>query len=257
MLVGWPKTDNMPRSRVLRMLSSDIDGDEACCGAGDLFPIVNEESVQKSERYTSVYDMDDNLLEAEEVSPSTSFSSAGSDITHVDRRSTGKLSQIDHILATRGIKDRVRRVWIDHSHNPDIVSDHWPIFFEFDMDIEQSSPSESQANLLSASILTLTGSTTSTNGSKTTVTGAAVALIAVVVAIPTALASFVVFRWKRKQWATYKREGVLVDGATTFNPIVYQMQARDCGGVDECRMGNELVSLADLNEPRQADEFVR
>lgn len=39
-------------------------------------------------------------------------------------------SQIDHILMTKGLFNRIRRVWIDHEPNPEVISDHWPLFVE-------------------------------------------------------------------------------------------------------------------------------
>ena len=213
--------DSAPRSRVLRMLSSDVDGDEACCGDGDLFPIVDEEAVPKAERYTSVYDMDDSML-------------AGPPAAVVDRRSSGKLSQIDHILATRGIKDRVRRVWIDHEHNPDLVSDHWPVFVELDL---------AQGNATASGILPAAPSPAwaapgGEGGEGGGATGAAIALIAVVVSVLTVIASVVAVRWRRR--CRGRGGAFLVDGA--FNPLVYEMQAKGAGAPGGA--GHELVALS-------------
>jgi hypothetical protein len=41
----------------------------------------------------------------------------------------GEHSQQDHMLVSAGPWDRVKRVRIDHGHNPD-VSNHWPVVAE-------------------------------------------------------------------------------------------------------------------------------
>jgi len=43
-------------------------------------------------------------------------------------------SQIDHILMTKGLFNRIKRVWIDHEPDPEVISDHWPLFVELNTD---------------------------------------------------------------------------------------------------------------------------
>ena len=95
--------EQVPTSHALRILQ-DIDGD----GTLDLFNVVGQ--VPTAERYSDWWDHD------------TEFSSAN----NLDD-GTAEHSELDHMLLTPGLRDRVTRVWIDHGHNPADVSDHWPL----------------------------------------------------------------------------------------------------------------------------------
>ena len=90
-----------PISRVLSMLR-DPDGD----GNDELDNVMS--FLPMRERYTSWWDQDEDDV-YEGVTETT---------------------QIDHILMTKGLSRRINRVWIDHEANPEIVSDHWPLFVE-------------------------------------------------------------------------------------------------------------------------------
>ena len=78
---------------------TDVDGN----GQRDLFNLVAK--VPKNQRYSDWWDhapkngKDDGI---------------------------GEHSELDHFLVSKGLKARVGKVWIDHTHNPADVSDHWP-----------------------------------------------------------------------------------------------------------------------------------
>lgn len=44
-----------------------------------------------------------------------------------------ELSSIDHILLDPDLQNRVNRAWIDHTHDPRVVSDHYPVLVTLDM----------------------------------------------------------------------------------------------------------------------------
>ena len=92
-----------PISRVLSMLR-DPDGD----GNDELDNVM--EFLPMRERYTSWWDQNENDI-YEGVTETT---------------------QIDHLLMTKGLSRRIQRVWVDHEANPEIVSDHWPLFVELE-----------------------------------------------------------------------------------------------------------------------------
>ena len=93
----------VPTSHALRILQ-DIDGD----GSMDLFNVVGQMAI--ADRYSDWWDHDTELSSA----------------NHADD-GTAEHSELDHMLLTPGLRDRVTRVWIDHGHNPADVSDHWPL----------------------------------------------------------------------------------------------------------------------------------
>jgi len=44
---------------------------------------------------------------------------------------SGGDSMIDHLLVTGVLANKIKNTNIDHTHNPEIVSDHWPVIVEF------------------------------------------------------------------------------------------------------------------------------
>ena len=96
-------SEQVPTSQALSILQ-DIDGD----GSMDLFNVVGQVAI--ADRYSDWWDHDTELSSA----------------NHVDD-GTAEHSELDHMLLTPGLRDRVTRVWIDHGHNPADVSDHWPL----------------------------------------------------------------------------------------------------------------------------------
>ena len=96
----------VPTSSAVRILQ-DVDGD----GTLDLFNVVGQ--VPLAERYSDWWDHDTD-------------SSAKNNIDD----GTAEHSELDHMLLTAGLRDRVTRVWIDHGHNPADVSDHWPLMVQ-------------------------------------------------------------------------------------------------------------------------------
>ena len=110
---------NKPTSHVLQILMADTNLNESCGQNGRMFPVVDDVLFpNRAERYTSVYDLKRHKSES--------------------NRYYGKFSQIDHILVTQQIKNHIERVWIDHSHDPFSVSDHWPLFIQISWDSQHS-----------------------------------------------------------------------------------------------------------------------
>lgn len=93
----------VPTSKAVRILQ-DVDSD----GNLDLFNVVGQ--VPVAERYSDWWDHD----------------TESSSKNNVDD-GTAERSELDHMLLTAGLRDRVTQVWIDHGHNPADVSDHWPL----------------------------------------------------------------------------------------------------------------------------------
>lgn len=93
--------NNQPRSRVLSMLRDPFNNGR------DILKNVME-IMDKKDRYTAVYDKNRNKK--------------------VD--SNKELSQIDHILMTQRLWGLVDNVFLDHSHDPFLISDHWPLLVE-------------------------------------------------------------------------------------------------------------------------------
>ncbi|GMH33895.1 hypothetical protein BSKO_01729 [Bryopsis sp. KO-2023] len=93
-----------PRSSVLEMLRNpDLPRDRV----DDLRNVM--ELIPQKERYSAWWDRDrDGRLDG-----------------------ARELSQIDHILLTKGLWDLVESAWVDHSAPPGAVSDHWPVMVEF------------------------------------------------------------------------------------------------------------------------------
>ena len=59
-------------------------------------------------------------------------------------------SMLDHILMSKHMYDAISRVWVDHTHDPAIVSDHWPIAATVDMErvrVARASPASGSAAL--------------------------------------------------------------------------------------------------------------
>lgn len=90
---------NIPTSHVLSILQ-DLDGD----GNNELTNMIS--LVNQQQRYSDWWDH-----------------------APTDGRDNGVVehSQLDHLLVSDGLRALVSRVWIDHTHNPATVSDHWPL----------------------------------------------------------------------------------------------------------------------------------
>jgi endonuclease/exonuclease/phosphatase family metal-dependent hydrolase len=149
-------SNSKPTSRVLRMLT-DIDEN----GQRDLFNLVAQ--VPKKERYsdwwsvriflspssvwpgdTKIHQIDIYLWCLRSVTHGTHSPTAVhrarvctrmANRDHAPKNGKddgiGEHSELDHFLVTKDLLSRVRKVWIDHTHNPADVSDHWPIMAEF------------------------------------------------------------------------------------------------------------------------------
>lgn len=101
---------NRPTSRVLDLLKDLVP--EA---AGD--ELVNVcATLPQAERFTDWYDRDDDGLDD----------------------GAAEHSQIDYVLVSRGLADRVRYVAIAHTTPAGVVSDHWPIVVDFTLASEAS-----------------------------------------------------------------------------------------------------------------------
>jgi len=62
------------------------------------------------------------------------FLNVAEDLVRSDRYTnhySGGDTMIDHILVTGPIAENIKSVRIDHTHSPDVVSDHWPVIVEF------------------------------------------------------------------------------------------------------------------------------
>lgn len=90
--------DNFPRSKVMSMLRDPF-------GEGRVTLKNAMELMDKQDRYTAVYDRNRN--------------------NRIDGKN--ELSAIDHILMTDKLWGLVDEVFVDHSHDPFVVSDHWPV----------------------------------------------------------------------------------------------------------------------------------
>lgn len=100
---------NLPTSRVLSMLRDpDNDDVDELKNVMDFIPV--------EARYTAIYDRNRN--------------------GKID--GNFELSQIDHILLTNGLWNRVDKAWIDQEYNPFMVSDHWPLMVELRIDTDQT-----------------------------------------------------------------------------------------------------------------------
>ena len=103
---------NVPNSHVLQMLQ-DIDGN----GEDELTNLVS--LVPRAERYSDWWDHSEDTT-------ANGFERAANG----QDDGVGEHSQLDHMLVSAGLRARVKRVWIDHGHDPADVSDHWPVMAE-------------------------------------------------------------------------------------------------------------------------------
>ena len=51
---------------------------------------------------------------------------------------TAEHSELDHLLLSEGLRERVVRVWVDHGHNPADVSDHWGMVGTVDLFLDNN-----------------------------------------------------------------------------------------------------------------------
>ncbi len=57
---------------------------------------------------------------------------------HYDKNENGKydfpkeVSAIDHILISKRLESNIKNVVIDHTHDPTVVSDHFPVIVELE-----------------------------------------------------------------------------------------------------------------------------
>jgi len=93
----------IPTSSVLHMLK-DVDGD----GKAELWNAL--EMLPREERYTCWWDRNNDK-----------------------RYEAGEGSMIDHILISSSLRSYVVNVGIDHGHDPERLSDHWPVWIQFNL----------------------------------------------------------------------------------------------------------------------------